>query len=613
MEKETKNLGVLSAFAVQMSIDVSSENRPLLVHIATVPEFFYSFFQGQLEFMKSQGFDVALICSPGERSQGFKDWPVHYYPVAIQRRISPLADIISIWKIVGILRSIRPEIVHVHTSKAGLLGMIAAWIAAVRVKVFTIHGFRWVTKEGMSRRVIKVSNRVTCSLADRVFCVSKSNLDLGIGDNICRIEKAKVVCEGSINGVDAMGRFNPEKEHNSRAIRKGLGIPENSFVFGFVGRIVRDKGIEELAAAWRSIRRDFSDVNLMLVGKAESGDPVSEETLSFLKKDERVHFTGFRPEVAPYYGAMDAFVLPSHREGFPVTPLEASAMGLPVIASNIRGCMDAVVNDKTGILVEPGSTIELERAMRIMLSDRKTARRLGENGRKFVLENFKPKPIWQEMAKEYKMLLKSHPSKQTGLRLFLKRIMDLTVIIPGLILLFPVMGLVAVLVWGNLGAPVIFRDKRIGKRGKPFRFLKFRTMTNKRDSKGSLLPDEKRLTSMGRIFRATSLDELPQLINVLKGEMSLVGPRPLPMKYLERFSERQRTRHTVLPGITGLTAIRYRGSDRSWEEKFRDDEWYVEHWNLLLDVKVMLKTIWVLGKKSFLNRGGETTSEEFRP
>jgi len=266
--------------------------------------------------------------------------------------------------------------------------MIAAWIAAVRVKVFTIHGFRWVTKSGVGRWLIKFSNRATCSLADGVFCVSKSNLDLGIGDNICRIEKAKVVCEGSINGVDAMGRFNPEKEHNSRAIRKGLGIPENSFVFGFVGRIVRDKGIEELAAAWRSIRRDFSDVNLMLVGKAESGDPVSEETLSFLKKDERVHFTGFRPEVAPYYGAMDAFVLPSHREGFPVTPLEASAMGLPVIASNIRGCVDAVVDGQTGILVAPGSTTELEEAMRTILNDREMAERLGENGRKFVLEKF---------------------------------------------------------------------------------------------------------------------------------------------------------------------------------------------------------------------------------
>ena len=591
---------------------MSSENQPLLVHIATAPEFFHSFFRGQLEFMKIQGFDVALICSPGEGAKSFKDWPVRYYPVSIQRRISPLADIVSIWRIVRVLRFIRPDIVHVHTSKAGLLGMIASWIAAVRVRVFTIHGFRWVTKEGMSRRVIKVSNRVTCLSADKVFCVSKSNLEIGVNNNICSLDKVKVVCEGSINGVDAIGRFNPEKEQNSPAIRKGLGIPENSFVFGFVGRIVRDKGIEELAAAWRSIRRDFSDTHLMLVGKAESGDPVSDETLEFFEKDEHVHFTGFRPEVAPYYGAMDAFVLPSHREGFPVTPLEASAIGLPVIASNILGCVDAVVNNKTGILVAPGSTVELEEAMRTFLNDRKMAERLGRKGRKFVLENFQPKPIWQELAAEYRAFLESHPTRQTGLLLFLKRVMDFIVIIPALALLFPVMTVVAILVWINLGLPVIFREKRIEKGGKPFWFFKFRTMTNERDSEGNLLPDEKRLTLLGRFFRAISLDELPQLINVLKGEMSLVGPRPLPLKYLERFSARQAIRHTVLPGISGVTAIRYRGKDRPWEEKFRDDEWYVENWSLLLDLKILFKTIWIIGKKMILNRGGETTSKEFR-
>ena len=592
---------------------MSSENQPLLVHVATVPEFFQSFFQGQLEFMVEQGFNVALICSPGERTQDFSDWPVRYCPVSIQRRISPLADIISIWRIVRVLRSIRPDIVHVHTSKAGLLGMVAAWIPGIPVKIFTIHGFRWVTKEGMSRRIIKVSNKITCSLADRVFCVSKSNLDLGIDDNICSFDKAKVVCDGSINGVDAMVRFNPERDSNRLAIRKGLGIPENSFIFGFVGRIVRDKGIEELAAAWRSIRRDFSDVHLMLVGKAESGDPVSDGTLEYLEKDERVHFTGFCSEVAPYYGAMDAFVLPSYREGFPVTPLEASAMSLPVIASNIRGCVDAVVNGQTGTLVTPGKSGELEGAMRKFLEDRKTAKRLGENGREFVLNNFQPKPIWQDLAREYKMLLKSHPSRQTGLPLFLKRVMDLIVIIPALILLFPVMAVVAILVWGNMGSPVIFRDKRIGKWGNPFWFYKFRTMTNEGDGAGNLLPDGKRLTSAGRFFRSTSLDELPQLVNVLKGEMSLVGPRPLPLKYLERFSTRQAIRHTVLPGITGLTAISYRGGDRSWEEKFEYDIRYVLDWHLLLDWKILFKTFWVLGKKAILNRTGKTTSEEFRP
>ena len=138
-------------------------------------------------------------------------------------------------------------------------------------------------------------------------------------------------------------------------------------------------------------------------------------------------------------------------------------------------------------------------------------------------------------------------------------------------------------------------------------------MTNERDSERDLLPDEKRLTLLGRFFRATSLDALPQLYNVLKGQMSLVGPRPLPMKYLERFSDRQAIRHTALPGITGLTATKYQGQDRTWDEKLENDVWYVENWNLWLDWKILLKTFWILGRKMILNRSGKTTSEEFRP
>jgi len=158
---------------------MNTENRPLLVHIATGPEFFHSFFRGQLEFMIEEGFEVALICSPGEGTQGFKDWPVRFYPVKIQRRISPLPDIISIWKIVRKLRFIRPEVVHVHTSKAELLGMLAAWIAAARVKTFTIHGFRWATKAGISRWLIKLSNRVTGNMFINGPCVLRQQVKFG--------------------------------------------------------------------------------------------------------------------------------------------------------------------------------------------------------------------------------------------------------------------------------------------------------------------------------------------------------------------------------------------------------------------------------------------------
>ncbi len=584
---------------------------PLLIHIATVPEFFESFFRGQLDFMNAQGFEIGLICSPDERAQAFERWPVRYYPVHMERRISPLADMVSIWKIVGILRSIRPDIVHVHTSKAGLLGMVAAWIAGVRVRVFTIHGFRWVTKKGVSRWLIQQSNRLTSRLAHQVFCVSRSNLALGIEKGICPPKHTKLLGRGSINGVDAEGRFNPGNRSNRESIRTQLRIPVDAFVFGFVGRIVRDKGIAELADAWRMIRNDFEDAHLMLVGKMERGDPVPEHAISILKGDKRVHWTGYCPEVAPYYEAMDAFVLPSYREGFPVTPLEASAMGLPVIVSDVRGCTDAVVDGKTGVLILPRNSTALEKAMRSLLKDREEALRLGAEGRKFVSKHFQPGAIHEALAKTYTKLLKRHPSRQTGLPLFIKRMMDILMVIPGLMLFSPLMVIGAMVIRRHLGSPIIYRDRRIGKKGDPFWFYKFRTMTDERDGQGNLLPDEKRLTTVGRFFRAASLDELPQLINVFKGEMSFIGPRPLPVRYQERFTPRQAMRHAVMPGVTGLTAVSYRGNARTWEEKFEDDVWYVEHWCLLLDVKIMLKTFWVVVKKGVLNRAGETTSGEF--
>ena len=591
---------------------MNSENRPLLVHIATVPEFFHSFFRGQLEFMKSQGFDVALICSSGETAQGFKDWPVRFYPIPILREISIFDDFVSLWRICRTIRAISPDIVHAHTSKAGILGIVAAWITGVPGRIFSVHGFRWVTKKGISRLLVKLSNNITCLLADRVLFVSKSLLDFGIDSNIWDISNAKVICGGSANGVDTV-RFNPENRQEGVAVRNKFGIPNDSFVFGFVGRIVYDKGVEDLAVAWRGIRRDFTNTHLLLVGKSEGGDPLSAKTLTAFQRDDHVHLVGFAQDVVPYYMAMDVFVLPSHREGFAVTPIEASALCLPVIVTRIPGCIDGVMDNKTGLIVKRGDSTELEHAMRNLICDKRLCDRLGRAGREFVLHSFKQRPIWEGLRKEYRELLGLRPSRQTGLPLLIKRVTEYCAVIAALIIFSPVMAVVAILVWGNLGFPVIFREKRIGKGGKPFWFLKFRTMTNERDSEGNLLPDEKRLTLVGRFFRATSLDELPQLINVVKGEMSLVGPRPLPLKYLERFSDRQAIRHTVLPGITGLTATKYRGQGRTWDEKLENDVWYVENWSFLLDWKILFKTFWTTARKSFLNRNGETTSEEFRP
>ncbi len=191
-----------------------------------------------------------------------------------------------------------------------------------------------------------------------------------------------------------------------------------------------------------------------------------------------------------------------------------------------------------------------------------------------------------------------------------KRIFDLTLTIPGLVLLAPVMVLIALLVWVVHGRPIFFTQVRPGYRGELFRLYKFRTMKDSRDAAGDLLPDEQRLTRLGRFLRSTSLDELPELFNVLRGEMSLVGPRPLLVQYLERYSPEQARRHEVLPGITGWAQIHGRNV-LTWPDKFRLDVWYVDHWSLWLDIKILAITFCKVLRREGISQPGHATAPEF--
>jgi len=192
----------------------------------------------------------------------------------------------------------------------------------------------------------------------------------------------------------------------------------------------------------------------------------------------------------------------------------------------------------------------------------------------------------------------------------IKRVVDIVGASVGIILLAPVMLAVALLVLLTMGRPVLFRQQRPGLRGKPFTLYKFRTMRDARTASGELLPDDLRLTTFGKWLRSTSLDELPELFNVLKGEMSLVGPRPLLMEYLPRYSPEQARRHEVKPGITGWAQVNGRNA-LTWEEKFRMDVWYVDHWNLWLDMKILLLTIWKVLKREGISAEGSATMPVF--
>lgn len=193
---------------------------------------------------------------------------------------------------------------------------------------------------------------------------------------------------------------------------------------------------------------------------------------------------------------------------------------------------------------------------------------------------------------------------------FSKRLLDLLITIPGLVLLSPVLLILSILVYVYHGRPILFRHLRPGYKSHPFTLYKFRTMTGQRDKEGNLLPDAERLTRFGSFLRTTSLDELPELFNVLKGEMSWVGPRPLLIQYLDRYTSEQARRHDVYPGITGWAQVNGRNA-LNWDDKFRLDVWYVDHWSLLLDIKILFLTAWKVIKREGISQEGYTTAPEF--
>ncbi len=191
-----------------------------------------------------------------------------------------------------------------------------------------------------------------------------------------------------------------------------------------------------------------------------------------------------------------------------------------------------------------------------------------------------------------------------------KRCFDLLLSSVSLVLISPLVAVLALVIRIKMGSPVIFEQRRPGYQGKPFSIYKFRTMTDRRDAQGRLLPDEDRLTRLGRFLRASSLDELTELFNVLRGEMSWVGPRPLLMQYLDRYTPEQARRHAVLPGITGWAQINGRNA-LTWEDKFRLDVWYVDHWSFWLDLKILALTFWKVLRREGISQPGHATSEEF--
>jgi len=377
-----------------------------LAYIVTHPMSARYLMAGQLNYMRDRGYEVRLISSPGpdldvvaERER------VHVIPIPMAREIHPWRDLLSLLRLFMVLLRVRPHIVNAGTPKAGLLGMMAAWLSGVPVRVYHLRGLRLESEKGIKRFVLFIAEYVAAACAHEVIAVSHSLRDEYLKLGFTSPSKIRVLGNGSSNGV-SVARFANQEEHAS-LLRQQLSIPGGVPVIGFVGRITADKGIIELCLAFEKILSEFQDARLLLVGALEKSDLPTDSCLRFIREHPQVIETGFVSDVAPYYALIDVLVIPSFREGFPNVSLEAACAGVPVVATRTTGCVDAVIDGVTGILVPIKDVRSLSDTIRSYMRDSDLRQRHGQAGRERARRSFDSKKIWRALADEYEHLLRS--------------------------------------------------------------------------------------------------------------------------------------------------------------------------------------------------------------
>ena len=357
----------------------------------------------------SNGFEVHLISSPGVDLNyiKMKQPEIIIHTINIYRAPAPLNDAISLLKIIMVMLRISPNIVHTHTPKASLLGMMAAYLVCVRIRIFHVHGFVINKKTGILNSLLRLTDKLSIKLSTNVLCVSKDlRLDL-IRNNVVKAEKIVVVCNGSINGVDVAVRFNPLlfNSINNDNSRKAIGIHSNNIIIGFVGRKVKAKGLEDLIKCWKIIDDKYPNIRLLLVGPAEGYDSIASSTIDYIEENDNIISLDLQWDIAKYYAIMDIFILPSYREGLPVTVLEASAMEIPVIATNISGCKEIILNKQSGLLITPGNIKEMVGSIDLLINNPQLRKEYGTLGRARMRKYYNQKQIWQETLEYYNLLI----------------------------------------------------------------------------------------------------------------------------------------------------------------------------------------------------------------
>ena len=375
-----------------------------ILHVVNIYFVIPYFLGDQLLYFKNKGYREYIVCSHSpEIRQYSKLHNFNYKEVDIERKISVWKDLKALISVCCYIQKEKISIVTGHTPKGGLIAMISAFVMRVPVRLYFRHGLVYETTSGFKRYLLVCMDRLTAKLATKIICVSPSICRKSLEDRLNPSSKQVLLSKGTCNGID-ISRFDKTKisidEFN--ALKKGLGLDKYKFVIGFVGRLVKDKGVIELVRAFEMLARNDDRVALLLVGMFESRDALPQNIIDCIEKNSAIINTGYieNSMIEYYYALMDVFVLPSYREGFPTSVLEASSMELPVITTRATGCIDAIIEGESGLFVKHDSN-ELMESIRLLMLDSDLRRKYGKTGRQFVANNFEQHLIWQEIEKLY--------------------------------------------------------------------------------------------------------------------------------------------------------------------------------------------------------------------
>jgi glycosyltransferase involved in cell wall biosynthesis len=373
--------------------------------IATTIPASLNFFKGHLRFL-NEHFRVSAISSDLESLELIgKREEISIFHIPMVRPISLFKDIWCLLRFIFLFLKEQPHIVHGNTPKASFLSMIAAWITRVPVRIYMCHGLRYQGEANIyKRKLLMRMEKITCKCATKVICVSYGVRNTLISDGICSDSKAIVVHHGSAAGIDT-NHFCRDNVDIKTTIHEELGIKKEDFTFVFIGRIVQDKGINELIRAFCKLLESYNHVHLVLVGPNDiDTKKISKETKQLIKSTANIHAVGVQKDIRPYLLNANALVLPSYREGFGMVLIEAGAMSVPAIASDIIGCNEIIISGKNGELISAKNPDALLETMKKWVESPEYVNQLSLNAREMVMERYSQEIVWRNMLATYQNL-----------------------------------------------------------------------------------------------------------------------------------------------------------------------------------------------------------------